>query len=201
MDLHIFAFILLVIFTIEIVFVFIMGASKIRGKPDLTFPGPPPSIFPRPPPMPRPFPNPGFGRPPPFPPGPWPMPPGRPGNRPIHRPGHGGPGHGGPGHGGTMHDLESVTFYLKGKDDFEKTLDVKNKTEFNVDFSELLNDKYEDDSLMLKYKPRNTNIKWSLGSLSGEDNRSPVDIGKVEDLIKELDGNNNLIFKLTNKVR
>ena len=196
MDLHIFAFILLVIFTIEIVFVFIMGASKIRGKPDLTFPGPPPSIFPRPPPMPRPFPNPGFGRPPPFPPGPWPMPPGRPGNRPIHRPGHGGPGH-----GGTMHDLESVTFYLKGKDDFEKTLDVKNKTEFNVDFSELLNDKYEDDSLMLKYKPRNTNIKWSLGSLSGEDNRSPVDIGKVEDLIKELDGNNNLIFKLTNKVR
>lgn len=195
MDLHIFAFILLLIFTIEIVFVFIMGASKIRGKPDLTFPGPPPSIFPRPPPMPRPFPGPRMG----VPPGPWPMRPGMPGNRPIHRPGHGGPGHGGPG--GKLHDLESVTFYLEGKDDFEKTLNVKNKSEFNVDFTELLKEKYKDDTLMLKYQPRNTKISWSLGSLSGDDNRSPVSIDKVEKILEELGDDNNIIFKLTNKVR
>jgi len=208
MDLHIFAFILLIIFTIEIVFVFIMGASKITGRPDLTFTGPPPSVFPRPPPMPSSSYGSGYGS----------SYGSRYGSGYGSRYGHNSRSSSGHGHNsrsssGHGHNSRSsknsnklnwIQFTVGSKVIDKITFDNSNSNsnviKIDHDFSKLLNTNTfkSIDDVLIEYNPSNLSIKCTLGSIDvGTYTKSPITLSTISDIRNEVAKKSDNILKLT----
>ena len=194
MNLEIFAFILLIIFTIEIVFVFIMGASRMKPiKPDLVFDGPPPSIFPRLPRLRRRPGGPGGG--------PWGPgghhggghhgggpggsggPSGGPGRHPHrhhqHRHHHRHHGNGGGGNGGhSSGKLNGKLVFMIIDKSGKTTTPIYSVpvTKFNSsntlkqDFSKIFYHKPDDATVLVQYRPSNLDLHWALSNNSNNSN-------------------------------